>query len=393
MRIGCLFFPCFAVQVESRENNALSGKPVIIGGFPYESRAVYDASEEAKRYGVKQGMPLRQAYALCPQGIFLPLTEDKYSDAFTYILNLLANYSPVVEIGAQNCVFIDTTLEQDEFSFIKEVVEIIEEETCFYVSVGTASNKFVAWVASQVARSRKPLIILDGQEGKFLQDLPVDLLPASLVALKKLKLFGIYKMGELAALPCKAVNLQFGAEGQVLWELANGIDKSRLIPCMMPEIMKGELTFEPPSEKVEFILNRADALLDRLSWQLKQRWQCCRQLTMSLSFTNDHIAQRTLHFKEATSSKEVMLRQLKYCLEQASFTAPISEMRLTLTGFCSEEGKQASFIDNPHGLREKLTSVINQLQQRYGRQVVKKALPKEHSVLPEGSFYFSEFDS
>jgi DNA polymerase-4 len=392
MRIGCLFFPCFAVQVESRDSNALSGKPVIIGGFPYELKAVYNASEEAKRQGVKQGMPLRQAHILCPQGLFLPLAEDKYKDAFMHILSLLANYSWMVET-AKDCAFLDISLEHDESSFVKELEEMIEEETYFYVSMGTASNKFVAWVASQVARPREPLIIPDGQESKFLQDLPVDLLPASLAALKKLKLFGIYKMGELAELPCKAVNLQFGIEGQVLWELANGIDNSRLIPCRMPKIVKGELTFEPPSEKLELILNRADELLHRLSWQLKQRWQCCRQLTMSLSFTNDHIAQRTLHFKEPTSSKEVMLRQLKDCLEKASFTAPISEIRLTLTSFCSEEGRQASFLDNPLGLREKLISTINQLQQRYGKQVVKKVLPKQHSVLPEASFYFSEFDS
>ena len=88
-----------------------------------------------------------------------------------------------------------------------------------------------------------------------------------------------------------------------------------------------------------------------------------------------------------------MLRQLKYCLEQTSFTAPIGELSLTLAGFCSEEGRQASFLDNPLGLREKLISTINQLQQRYGRKVVKKVLPKEHSILPEDSFYFSEFDS
>jgi DNA polymerase-4 len=393
MRIGCLFFPRFAVQVESGDNKTLSGKPVIIGGFPYESKAVYDASEEAARHGVKQGMPLRQAHILCPRGLFLPLDEHKYSGASTYILNLLVNYSPVVEAGAQNCVFIDATLEQDELSFIRGLVEIIEKESCFYLSIGTASNKFVAWVASQVARPHEPLIIPDGQERKFLQGLPVDLLPASFAVLKKLKLFGIYKMGELAELPCEAANLQFGADGQVLWELANGIDNSRLIHCGVPEIVKGELTFEPPSEKLELILNRADALLDGLSRQLKQRWQCCRQLTIFLSFTNDHVAQRALYFKEATSSKEVMLHQLKYCLEKASFTAPVSEMRLTLTGFCSEDGKQASFLDNPLGLREKLISTINQLQQRYGKQVVKKALPKEHCVLPEDVFYFSEFDS
>lgn len=73
MRIGYLFFPSFAFQVESRDNNTLLGKPVTIGGFPYELKAVRDASEEAMRLGVKLGMPLRQAHVLCPQGIFDPL--------------------------------------------------------------------------------------------------------------------------------------------------------------------------------------------------------------------------------------------------------------------------------------------------------------------------------
>jgi DNA polymerase-4 len=90
MRIGCIFFPNFAVQVEVKDNDALSGKPIIIGGFPYQLKAVHDASEEAMRQGVKKGMPLRQAHALCPQAIFLPLAEDKYNDAFTHVLNLIA---------------------------------------------------------------------------------------------------------------------------------------------------------------------------------------------------------------------------------------------------------------------------------------------------------------
>ena len=393
MRIGCFFFASFAVQVESRVNNALAGKPVIIGGFPYESGAVYDASAEAARYGVKRGMPLRQAYVLCPRGIFLPLAEDKYSDAFTHILRLLANYSPMVEATVRDCVFLNVASEHDEHCFIEELEGAIKRETCFRMSTGVASSKFVAWVASQVAGPGEPLVIPDGDERGFLQDLSVDLLPASFKLLRRLKLFGIYKMGELAKLPREAVNLQFGAEGQKLWELASGIDDSRLMPCKMPEIIKEELSFEPPAENLALILNRADELLNRLSWQLKQRWQCCRQLTASLTFTNGHVVQRTFHFKEAASSREIMLRHLKRCLEKARFMAPVSEMRLTLTDFCPEEVKQASFLSKASKRKERLKLAINRLQQRYGKGVIKKVLPEEKSRLPEDSFSFTEFDS
>jgi DNA polymerase-4 len=392
MRIGCIVFPSFAVQVEVRDNNVLSDKPIIIGGFPYQLKAVHDASEEAMRQGVKRGMPLRQAHALCPQAIFLPLAEDKYNDAFTHVLNFLAQYTPVVAVGAETCALLDATLERDEFAFIKETMEIIEEKTGLHTSAGIASNQFVARVASQVTKPGECFVVPDGKERGFLQNLPIDLLPASPESLRKLKLFGIYKMEALAKLSIGAVKLQFGREGQTLWELANGIDSSRLMPWKMPEALTGEVFFEPPAEALTIILNGTGDLLNSLAGQLKQSWQCCRRLTMCLSFNNSDMVKRTFHFKEATCSKEVMLRQLQCYLERARFTSLIEKVTLTLTDFCSEEGKQASFLDAQVKHWEKLITAINQLQQRYGKGIVKQVLYKERCLLPEDSFLFANFD-
>jgi DNA polymerase-4 len=392
MRIGCIFFPNFAVQVEVRDNNALSGKPIIIGGFPYQLKAVQDASEEAMRQGVKRGMPLRQAYALCPQAIFLPLAEDKYNDAFTHVLNFLAKYTPVVAVGAETCALLDATLEQDEFAFIKQTMKILEEKTSLHTSAGIASNTFVARVASQVTKPGECIIVSDGDERRFLQNLPVDLLPASPESLRRLKLFGIYKMEELAKLPIGAVKLQFGREGQILWELANGIDSSKLMPWKMPESLTGEVFFEPPAEVLTIILNGAGDLLNSLAGQLKQNWQCCRRLTICLSFSNGDMVKRTFHLKEVTCSKEAMLRQLQHYLERAIFTSLIEKMTITLTDLCSEEGKQASFLDTQVKHWEKLITAINQLQQRYGKGIVKQVLYKEGRLLPEDSFFFANFN-
>ena len=392
MRIGCIFFPNFAVQVEVRDNNTLSGKPIIIGGFPYQLKPVHDASEEAMGQGVKRGMPLRQAYALCPQATFLPLAEDKYNDAFTHVLNFLAQYTPVVAVGAETCALLDVTLERDEFSFMKQTIEILEEKTSLHTSAGIASYTFAARVASQVAKPGECLIVPDGEEKRFLQNLPVDLLPASPESLRRLKLFGIYKMEELAKLPIGAVKLQFGREGQILWELANGIDFSKLTPWKEPEALTGEVFFEPPAEALTITLNGAGDLLNSLAGQLKQRWQCCRRLTMCLSFSNGDMVKRTFHFKEATCSQEVMLRQLQRYLERARFTSLIEKMTLTLTDFCSEEGKQASFLNAQVKHWEKLITAINQLQQRYGKGIVKQVLCKEGRLLPEDSFSFANFD-
>lgn len=400
MRVACFFFPHFVVQVEVRDNDSLSGKPIIIGGLPYERKAVYDASKEALACGVRQGMPLREAYALCPQGVFLPLDEGKYADAFTTVLTMLANYSPVVEAGTAGSAFIDLSYECPDYSgvlqFVEEVRQIIEKRLQLHPFVSVASNRFVAWAASRVAGSGKVMVIT-GREGKdFLKDLTVCLLPASSRTLERLELLGIYRIGQLARLSLAAVSLEFGNEGKRLWELSNGIDESRLVPWSQVPMLKEQIYFEPAAETIGQVLASGGELLNRLSQQLKERWQCCLRLTISMHFSNDHIAQRVFHLKEATSSRETMLRHLKQYLESARFTTPVSEMRLTLTDFCPENGRQvpisSGFLDEPLKHRERLASAISWLRQRYGKGVVGRVLAKPNSALPEDSFSFTEFD-
>jgi len=391
MRFGCFFFPHFAVQVELRDDDLLLGKPIIIGGLPYQQEPVYDASQEALECGVKRGMPVREAYSLCPQGLFLPLAKEKYTDAFVAILTLLTDYSPVVQAGTLGSAFIDLHYEPNEVQFINEIRQSIEEQIHLHPSLSIASNKFVAWVASQLAISGEVIAIAEGDERGVVKDLPVSLLPVSSGTLRQLELLGIHQIGQLASLPLEAMNLKFGSEGRKLWELSNGIDRSRLIPWSKSPTLKEQICFEPPANSGSQLLAGSDELLSRLSWQLKERWQCCQRLTTSLCFSNGHVVQRTFHFKEATSSKEIMLRRLRQCLEKARVTAPVSEMRLTLTDFCPEKGKQTSFLDKPLKRKERLASAINWLQQRYGKGIVKKILPRGNSVLPEDSFSFTEF--
>jgi len=392
MRVGCLFFPHFAVQVETRNDNSTAGKPVIIGGLPYERKSVYDASQEALECGVRPGMPLREAYALCPQGLFLPLDEERYNDAFTAILGLLADYSPVVEAGILGSVFIDLSYEEDELKFVRELRQLIEEHYRLHSAISIASNKFVAWAASQIARPEEVIVVPEGEEKDFLKDLPVHFLPASPRVLEQLELLGIYRIGQLASLPLEAVSLEFGSEGKRLWELSNGLDSSKLIPWTKPPILKEQVYFEPATESIIQLLASGEELLNRLSQELKGRWQCCLRLTISLHFASDHIAQRVIHFKEATSSKETMLRQLKQCLEQVKFTAPVSEMRLTLTDFCPESGRQGLFWDERLKRGERLAPAINWLRHKYGKGVIKQILTEPSGVLPEDSFSFTESD-
>lgn len=392
MRVGCFFFPHFPVQVEVRDDNSLLGKPIIIGGLPYQRKVVYGASEEALQYSIKQGTPLREAFSLCPQGLFLPLNEEKYVNAFATILTLLANHSPVVEAGAIGSAFIDLSYEHNEFQFVKELGQLVEKQLGLYPSISIASVKFVAWVAAMNAKPGQPIVVPEGKERGFLKDLSVNLLPASAKTLRQLELLGIHQMEQLANLPLEAVSLEFGNEGKQVWELSNGIDRTRLTPWSDFSTLKGQLHFEPPANSLSQLLAGAHELLDKLGRQLKEHWQYCHRLTMYLFFANGHILQQVFHFKEATSSEETMLRHLRQYLENARFIAPAIEMRLSLSDFCHEEGEQTSLLNGPTKQQQRLASGINWLKQKYGEGVIKKVLPKPNAVLPEDSFFFTEFN-
>ncbi len=429
MRVACFFFPHFVVQVEARDDDSLREKPIVIGGLPYERKAVCDASKEALACGVRHGMLLREAYALCPQGVFLPPDEGKYADAFTAVLTLLSDYSPVVEAGrwglrpqapcrtpevgmspVEYSVFIDVSNQgpddSAELQLVEEIRQTIEKRLMLYPFVSIASNKFVARAAGRIAGPGQVMVI-DGEEGKdFLKDLPVCLLPASSVTLERLELLGIYRIGQLADLSPAALSLEFGNEGRWLWELSRGIDGSRLTPWSEAPVLKEQICFEPAAESMDRVMAGCDRLLTGLSRQLKERWQSCLRLTISMHFSNDRsiggfapkppVAQRVFHFKEATSSREEMLRHLKQYMESTKFTSPVSEMRLTLTDLCPESGRQApissGFLDERVKHRERLASAISWLRQRYGKAVVGRVVARPNSALPEDSFSFTELD-
>ena len=107
MRIACVYINHFAVQVETREQPDLSGKPLIIGGFPHERKSVIDCSPVADRCHIHPGVSLRQAHHLCPEAIFLPLNEELYHQAFEEVLSILDGFSPAVEATYAGKAFLD----------------------------------------------------------------------------------------------------------------------------------------------------------------------------------------------------------------------------------------------------------------------------------------------
>jgi DNA polymerase-4/protein ImuB len=386
MRIACVLIPHFPAAVERWRDPALRGRPLVIGETPDQRKAVLDCSPEAEAQGVRAGMPLRQALALCREAVFLPPHPSRYSDVFDSMLVVLEGFSPEVEQAPLGRAYLNAgglaRHYEGELDLGERIIRSLKEATGLVAGVGIAEGKFVAWAAAVTSAPGQVCTVPAGKEGEFLQPLDVSLLPASPDTLRRLDLYGLRSMGDLASLPPGPLQAQFGGEGTRLWELARGVDSEPLRPRRREEVMSETLRFPTAAVSVEALVVACRRLLVRLHWRLRGR--AARRLRLRAALWGGRSWEKTLTFHEAVTDWERMLFIAKSVLANATLPAPVEEMTIELSGITEERGRQSTLFAEKAGLRRQLGETVRQLRARWGRPLVSRVVEVEPwSRLPE----------
>ena len=372
----------------SRGLKASPEPALIIGGFPHEHKAVLDCSEKAAASGVHPGMTLRQASHRCPDAIFLPVDETGYATAFEEVLDILAQFSPIMETDCLGKAFLDVTGTEQLFGPAENLAEQasrdVLRQTGFKSQIGVASGKFVAGIAASLA-SAKPLIVRSSEEKKFLESLSIELLPLSLEAITWLKRLGLRHMGQVASLPENALAGQLGGEGLTAHRLTNGIDGEPVKPRPRPDMLEQTLSFEEPLENLDALLAALGKLLDQLMPLLRKRYQVCRQVRLCFRSEDGRTWPDTVLLKTPLDSKPEILGILKRHLETASFPEGVSEICLGLAKLGGEFGQQAPLSSGAKGRQEEaLQRLEKDLGDRFGHSSLKKVVAIDpDSRIPE----------
>jgi DNA polymerase-4 len=194
----------FFVSVEQALAPELVDKPVVVGGRPDRRGVVASASYEARVFGIRAGMPLTQAYCLCPQAIFLQGSFTAYRDASERFMTILADFSPCLEPAGLDEAYLDVTgceLFGTPYQIASRIKERVKKELKLIASVGMASCKVVAKIASDLGKPDGLVEVAAGQEKDFLAPLPVANLPGvGKKTEQSLKAMGIKTIGQLAVL-------------------------------------------------------------------------------------------------------------------------------------------------------------------------------------------------
>jgi DNA polymerase IV len=300
----------FFVAVERGRRPDLIGRPVVIGGRPGSRGMVAAASREARRCGIRVGMPLAQAAVRCPDGVFLDGAFDAYFAASLHVDELLRRESPDIEWLSIDEVFLGLTADARQRAPV-DVVERIQkgvQDLGFDVAVGLARSKLVARIASKLGRPRGVVHVLDGYEARFLSPLKIEMLPGVDPALAgRLRAAGIRRLGQIVKLSEPQLALLAGRAGATLARHAAGIDASRIRRTAMPPARIEEHQLAVPSADAATIHAALGSEVERLGRELRSRGVFARTLSLRLRFPDGRVDSRTLPLSEATALDDVLL--------------------------------------------------------------------------------------
>jgi DNA polymerase IV (DinB-like DNA polymerase) len=292
----------FFAAVEEKIHPDIKGKPVVVGANPKEGKGrgvVSTSNYEARKYGVRSGMPISKAWKLCPRAVYLPVNYDLYTEVSSRIMTVLRQYSEEFEPWGLDEAFLDVSNQigdyQEAVKLAHEIKRKIYEKEGLTCSIGIGPNKLVAKIASAIQKPNGLTVVEEENVKAFLTPLPVGkMLWVGRKTEQKLRALGIETIGDLANYNPFVLTEKFGAMGTQLHLYAQGIDRSEVEQRTEAKSIGRHFTFEEDTSDI----NQINKLLDSLSREVHKEIT-----TNTLLFKAVTITVRYESFETHTHSK------------------------------------------------------------------------------------------
>ena len=366
----------FYASVEVLDDPSLRGKPVIVGGDRGARGVVSAASYEARRFGVHSAMPLRTAARLCPMGVFLPGRPDRYREVSREVMAIFASYTPLVEPISLDEAFLDVTGSRDTFgegeTIALRIKERVRDEVGLVVSVGVATNKLCAKVASDLRKPDGLVVVPPGGEAEFLADLPVGRLwgigPQAREALAE---HGVALIGQLAALPEATLRRRFGNHGSELAQRARGIDPSAVVPSEAPKSVGHELTFDRDVSDLARLEATLLDLAESIASRLRNHHLAAGGVQLKLRYEGFETLIRQMPVPQHTSEAKP-LHAAGLALLHKTLASGRSVRLIGLTAINLTDARQLTLFD-AGDRTDRLTRSIDEVRKRFGEKAITRA--------------------
>ncbi|MGH2773852.1 MAG: DNA polymerase IV [Actinomycetota bacterium] len=367
----------FYASVEQRDDPRLRGRPVIVG-----AGVVLAASYEAKAYGVRTAMAGARARRLCPVAVVVSPRMSAYSEASKALFEVFNQTTAVVEGLSIDEAFLDVGGLRRLSGSPTEIAERLRRDVLdrvgLPISVGVARTKFLAKVASAVAKPDGLLVVPPDRELAFLHPLPIERLwGVGAITSRKLRLQGITTVAQVALLGESALVRMLGAGvGRHLHALAHNRDPRPVQVGRRRRSMGAQRSIGRRSKSAASVDSVLVALVDRLARRLRAAHRVCRTVVLRLRFDDLSRATRSRTLSEATAQTEKILSAARGLLTAATpmiQSQGITLVGVSLTNLSNDNAVQLALPLDHHHL-DALDEAIDSLRDRFGTTAITRAV-------------------
>ena len=369
----------FFASVEERDNPELKGKIVVVGAGV--RGVVSSANYAARKYGIRAAMPVTQARRLAPSAIFISPSHEKYSEASSEIMEIFRSFTPLVEPLSLDEAFLDVTGAKKLLGSGREIAAAIrkrvEKETQLTCSVGIASNKFIAKLASSRCKPNGLLEIAPDRILDFLHPLPVtEIWGVGPKTAEELIQLGLRTVSDIAHTPKATLKRALGeAAGESLYELAWGRDSREVETGESDKSISSAQTFDMDIDDEEIILKEILRMCERAASRMRQKNMSARTIALKVKFADF----KTINRSKTLSSPISSTKEIYEIAKNLYLKLNLQRARIRLVGVSLEnlnEGEiqfeQMELGERDKGWRE-ATAAIDAASERFGDGSVRPA--------------------
>ncbi len=367
--IACISIPHFALRVALLERPELDGEPLVLGPLPGTRANVSDATPEAQSRGIRPGMSVREAIALCPEAVILSPNPVREAGVAERLLVQLEQLSPLVEAdeAIPGIWYVDLLgLERHLGSPAQAAARLLATlPSVLRPRAGVGSGKFTARVAAGHAAHGEPYVVAPGQTAAFLSRVAVRWLPLPVDDILRLEALGLHTLGELSALPAAKLAARFGPTGRHIWDLAQGNDPDPVRPREREPIVTEWMDLPAPATSRETLLLALGQLVERAFRQPILRGRAVRQARLRLRLEGGSSWAKALTLRSPYVASD-LIRALRLRLENLELPGPAESVALDLAGLTAETGIQERLPGYRTRWTTPLIEATRHLKQRYG---------------------------
>ena len=361
----------FYASIEQRDDPKLAGRPVVVGG--HTRGVVAAASYEARQFGIRSAMPMREALRRCPELCRIPPRMSHYQAVSRQVFAVFREFTPLVEGLSLDEAFLDVSASRqlfgDEVAIAKEIKRRVAEVTGLTASVGVAPNKLVAKIASDLDKPDGLCVVTLDTLRETLDPLPVRVIPGiGPETFARLKRFSIETVADLRRAPDRALEAVFGRYAVRMRDKACGIDERPVVPVRADKSISAEETFDTDLDDRRDMHRQLLRLAEKTAGRLRAKGLVAGTVQVKIRQADFSTCTRQCALRPPGNGTEALYRAATRLLDEWLSERPGSRVRLLGVGGSSlaRDAQPDLFAPAISSERQELDQAVDEIRSRFG---------------------------